>query len=120
MGLVKICTKCGRALPLDRFTTAKGYKYGRYSKCKECCAKESKEYYAKNKNKVCTYKREWRHQTEAYEVLKAEELLGGWRIYVLNHIKEGESKYTAVKVATADVYRTNDKKEFLGYLEREI
>lgn len=57
---------------------------------------------------------------ERLELLRASELLGGYRIYVLNHVKEGESKYTCVKVSTSEVYRTNDKRKFISYLEGVI
>lgn len=74
----------------------------------------------------CGYERQkWkeyeeRKKPEAVELLRASELLGGYRIYVLNHCKEGEVKYTCVKVSTAEVYRTNDKRKFLSYLEGVI
>lgn len=118
--LKKVCTRCKRYLPLDKFPKHQGYKYGVYSRCRECVNEQSREYYEKHRDYLQAYNRQYRADITNYDIFKAEELLGGWRIYILNHFKQGESKYTAVKVATANVFRTNDKAEFLKYLEGEI
>ena len=131
MGFVKTCTKCGKTKPIDDFYNSPTGKYGVYSVCKECQRKEHKKYYAADLERRREMNRKYRerHQekerlakekAERIEILRASEILGGYRIYVLNHTKDGEFKYTAVKVHTADVFRTNDKREFLCYLEREI
>ena len=131
MGIIKKCTKCGRELSLDNFYNSQTGKYSVYSVCKKCMSEIHKKYYSKNLEKMQEMtriynKRRWEREKEAKKqaemmsTLKVSEILGGYRIYVLNHTKEGEFKYTAVKVHTADVFRTNDKREFLCYLEREI
>lgn len=131
MGLVKTCTKCGRDLSLENFYKSPTGKYGVYSVCKECQKKECKKHYSVNlEKKRAMYKlyrerhvekiKEEQRKAEMIEMLKVSEILGGYRIYVLNHVKEGESKYTCVKVSTAEVYRTNDKRKFLSYLEGVI
>ena len=128
MEFVKTCTKCGRELTLDNFYKSPNGKYGVYSVCKKCMSKIHKKYYSKDLEKRRTMnriyderRREREKETkEMIETLKVSEILGGYRIYVLNHTKDGEFKYTAVKVHTADVFRTNNKREFLCYLEREI
>jgi len=127
MGLVKTCTKCGRLLPIEKFTPAPNYKYGVYSRCRECNNESSKIYYHQNHEKIRSYQKDYNkklkqeeERLKQMEHLKSCEVLGGWRIYVLNYCKDGEAKYTCVKVSTADVYRTNDKAEFLKYLEGEI
>lgn len=127
MGLVKTCTKCGKTKPLTEFYKDWSGKNETKNICKECY----KDYYTKNlaikqeRNKAYRERYEKRlkeqeRKLEAVELLQASELLGGYRIYVLNHCKEGEVKYTCVKVSTAEVYRTNDKRKFLCYLEEVI
>lgn len=131
MGLVKTCTKCGRDLSLENFYKSPTGKYGVYSVCKECQRKECKKHYLHNLEKkramYRTYnqkraerEKQAKENEERLEILRASEILGGYRIYVLNHCKEGEAKYTCVKVSTAEVYRTNDKRKFLSYLEGVI
>lgn len=131
MGLVKTCTKCGKAKPIDEFYNSLTGKYGVQARCKECQRKEHKKYYnahlehKRAMNRIYNERRQERERLakeneERLELLKASEILGGYRIYILNHVKEGEVKYTCVKVSTAEVYRTNDKRNFLCYLEGVI
>ena len=46
---MKICTKCGRTLPLTEFHRKSTGKNGRDSKCKKCKLVEYKEYYHKKR-----------------------------------------------------------------------
>lgn len=50
----KKCTKCGRELPLSEFNKCSINTDGLQYRCKECCNKESMEYYYKKSkmNKV--------------------------------------------------------------------
>lgn len=131
MGFVKTCTKCGRTKPIEEFYNSTTGKYGVQARCKDCQRKEHKKYYIADleRRRQMNKKYRERHQekerlakenAERIEILRASEILGGYRIYVLNHVKEGEAKYTCVKVETAEVYRTNDKRKFLNYLEGVI
>lgn len=124
MGFVKTCTKCGRTLTLDHFSPAPSYKYGVYSRCHECVNEASKQYARTHREKVSQrnkeYRQRWEEKQRQLRELQDCEILGGYRIYVLNYCKEGEAKYTCVKVETAEVYRTNDKRKFLDYLEGVI
>jgi len=131
MGFVKTCTKCGKTKPIEEFYNTPTGKYGVQARCKECQRKEHKKYYAADlerrremnriyKERQYAKEKLAKENAERIEILRASELLGGYRIYVLNHCKEGESKYTCVKVSTAEVYRTNDKRKFLSYLEGVI
>ena len=123
MEFVKTCTKCGKTKPITEFYKDWAGKNETKNICKECY----KGYYTKNLaikqelNKAYRERlKEQERKLEAVELLQASELLGGYRIYVLNHVKEGEVKYTCVKVSTAEVYQTNDKRKFLDYLEGVI
>ena len=127
MGFVKTCTKCGKTKPIEEFPKDLKGKYGVKAICKDCMHIYYEKHAEKRKemNKVycARYRQEIKEQErklEAVELLQASELLGGYRIYVLNHCKDGEVKYTCVKVSTAEVYRTNDKWKFLCYLEEVI
>lgn len=69
---------------------------------------------------VCGKKEYSRRSYEKYlaekaALKKAEETLGGWKMYYLKHPKKGESMYNAI-ATTGDVFKTNDKEEFLRFV----
>lgn len=111
----KKCTKCGRELPLEQFARYPSGKYGVYSRCKECVREGNKEYYYEKRFKIEKQRERHRAAEEREKQLAAltdYEVFGDMRIYILNTKKE----YTAVRVSTAEVFRTSDKKEFINYL----
>lgn len=57
----KICTKCGRQLPIstEYFKKNKTCKYGLSSVCKECQKKLDKQYRDANKNHIKEYLKQW-------------------------------------------------------------
>ena len=111
MELVKTCTRCRRTLPLDRFSKNDTYKDGFKTICKDCVNDYGRHYY--------------RHQLEKWhkfnenltlkEMMQAEETLGGYKIFIQNHVKKGEQKYNIVDTA-GEVFKTNNKDEFFNYL----
>ena len=121
MESLKKCTCCGKELPLYEFAPDGRYKYGVLSRCRKCIAKAAREYRLK-REKAGWYKSKPPKQKEEDLVAIKEFniVCGGYKIFVLNHCKEGEVKYTCVKVSTAEVFRTNDKRKFLCYLEGVI
>lgn len=116
----KVCSKCGRELTLDHFSPAKGYKNGYYSRCHDCVNQATREYYQAHRDRKREtnriYQQRYREKKEQLQTLRDCEVIGGYRMYILNHAKQGEYKYTAVKVSTADVFRTNNVTEFFSYL----
>lgn len=109
MNETKICTKCKRELPLSQFWEDIAYKDGHKTWCREMHREHrlrQKEY------SRCSYE-EYLAEKEALR--KAEEILGGWKMYYLKHPKKGESMYNAI-ATTGDVFKTNDKKEFLRFV----
>ncbi len=46
---MKFCRKCDRWLPENNFCRDRATKNGRYSYCRECCSRESRERYKKNR-----------------------------------------------------------------------
>ncbi len=57
----KLCTKCGRTLPVKCFNKSKGHLYGVSSQCKDCWKVYTKRYYASGKARVVFRKRRVAH-----------------------------------------------------------
>ena len=59
--VMKKCTYCGRWLVASKanFYKEKSCKYGLYSKCKECCKKQQKQYHQNNREKVLEYQKQY-------------------------------------------------------------
>lgn len=55
----KICSKCGRELPLSEFYKNKTTKDGASYWCKKCNKKDSRRYYAANKEKIAERNRKY-------------------------------------------------------------
>mgnify|MGYP000143278260 CR=1 FL=1 len=127
MNETKICTKCKRELPLSEFSRMKNGKNGLRPWCNECNRAAARAWaqanperfketcrknYIKRKEKMKTLaareREEWR---KAF----VKDVLGGYTIYILNYPTNKERKYNAVSTA-GDVFKTNDKKEFLRFV----
>jgi ribosomal protein L32E len=69
----KICTNCGRDKPLEDFHKESNGKFGRKSRCAECCTLISKKWKEQNKNKEIENRKKWntlnkeRHKKLTYE-----------------------------------------------------
>lgn len=127
MNETKICTKCKRELPLSEFSRMKNGKNGLRSWCNECNRAAARAWaqanperfketcrknYIKRKEKMKTLAaREREERRKAF----AKDVLGGYTIYILNYPTNKERKYNAV-ATTGDVFKTNDKKEFLRFV----
>lgn len=75
MADTKICSKCGRELPISQFYKSKSRKDGLHPQCKECIKqhytenKEAilerrKQYYAKNKETIADYQKQYRKENK--------------------------------------------------------
>ena len=127
----KRCTKCGRELPLSEFSRLKTGKNGLRPICNECNRAIVKAWYVVHREERKEYTR--RYNTTKKERLKTlaarereqrqeefkKNILAGWKMYVLNYAAQRERKFNAVSTA-GDVFRTNDKREFLAYLEKVL
>ena len=60
MADTKICSKCGRELPISQFYKCKSNKDGLQAHCKECL----KQYYAENKEAIAEYKKQYRQENK--------------------------------------------------------
>ena len=54
-GIVKICFKCERTLPMRMFYTHSETRDGRLGKCKQCTKEDTKQNYIKNRDKIRAY-----------------------------------------------------------------
>lgn len=125
----KRCTKCGRELPLSEFSRMKRGKNGLRTWCNECNRATARAWHKANKEKHLKYLREYRakrkekmktlaeREREARRKDFAKDVLGGYKIYILNYPTNKERKYNAVSTA-GDVFKTNNKAEFLQFVQR--
>lgn len=60
MADTKICSKCGRELPISQFYKSKSRKDGLHPQCKECI----KQYYTENKEAIAEYKKQYRQENK--------------------------------------------------------
>lgn len=80
----KICTTCGRELPLDNFYKNKSKKYGVQGECKECFNIRRREYHEKNKEKEKLYRENNRERIS----LRDKEYYENNREKIILHRKE--------------------------------
>lgn len=95
------CAKCGEIKPVSNFPHPSSYR------CNDCKT-EVKDHLVFAQDEDENVKPE----------VTAEEVraVGGFKVYILNHIKSGEYKYNVVPTE-GELFQTNDKKEFLRYAE---
>lgn len=127
----KQCHKCGEWLPLDRFGKDVNGKNGLKTWCKSCLAAYKHEYYEQHKEKLrmqtraSQLKRLGQKQTLAQQEFLHERMeflrnvCGGYKIAVLNYAKKNEFKYN-IERTDGRVFCTNNKEEFLTFLEKRL
>lgn len=97
---MRICRCCHKELPLSAFNKDKSRKDGYYIYCRECSHKKQKESISKQEERT---------------IARADEIIGGYKISILNHASRIEKKYN-VTSTNGNYYATNDKVEFFNYL----
>ena len=72
MDSTKICSKCGRELPISKFSKRKSSKDGLQAYCKECKAEYRKQYYTEHKAEETEYQKQYKaeHKKECAEYQK--------------------------------------------------
>jgi hypothetical protein len=114
----KICSKCGRELPLECFGKHKSKKDGLQPYCKECQKQygkqywkeyyarhrdeqleKNKQYYAEHRDELIEYKKQWRADNPEYDKLHGKQ-------YYAEHRKE-RNQYFAERYATIEGYARN-------------
>lgn len=74
----KVCSKCGRELPLNEFYKNKGMKDGHKNECKECFKQRQKQYYKGNRDTILEQTKQYRqehkeHYAEYFKEHKEEK-----------------------------------------------
>jgi len=109
---MKRCSKCGQLLPLDSFSKEPTYKDGYKTVCKKCTNEYSREYRARKKDRRKTLLEIKKREPEEY-------LLGGIKIYILNHAGDRECKFNVVSTS-GEVFNTNNREKFFEFLRGKV
>lgn len=109
---MKVCSTCKRELPLSAFGKLYSSKDGLQYSCKECLNKRNRGYFANNRDKY----HEYYLKREARENMLDNYAIGGYKIFILNHTKEGEYKYNIINTVNQEVFKTNNKDEFIKFV----
>lgn len=127
----KVCHKCGEKKPLREFSRQASCRGGYSTFCKACKSKQAREWAEKNperkKQMNLAYQQKVKAQTrtlaqkEFYAAKKdfQTDLLGGFKASILNYTKRGEFRFNIVRT-DGKVFKTNNKQEFLDFLEKRI
>lgn len=103
---MKKCGKCHQILPLSEFWFR--VKDGCYqSYCKKCNTLYSKKHPRKYHKKLSRKEKE------------SAFILGGYKIYILNHYSEEEYKYNILST-TGKLFKTNSDKEFIDKIKEIV
>lgn len=96
--ITKVCTKCGKKLPISEFNKNVGGKYGVRSICKVCCSKRAKAYNEAHKeqrkaqhkiyNKI--NKERIRAQRKTYREVHKEQIHAQSKIYSKTHKEQNK------------------------------
>ncbi len=99
----KICSKCKQWKPFDCFSPNKKMTLGYGSRCKECVAKEARERYTANKEKLQERSRQWRKNNPE----KHKESLRGT---YARHYKNNAEFQEANRQRAAEYRKSNPEK----------
>lgn len=77
----KICSKCGRELPLTEYYKRKSSKDGLYNYCKECCKQYNKQFRIDNPTYMKEYNKQYRINNAEYEIKRRKHYYGTIRGY---------------------------------------
>lgn len=104
----KICSKCKRELTLAHFNKNKKNKDGLRGECRECQAKQKREYREKNKEKISKYNKEYSKKYNKDYIRKNKDILNEKKRKWYEENREEILKY---KIE----YRENNKRKILEY-----
>lgn len=96
----KFCTGCRRELPVSEFYRNR-------------CMKNGLNYYCKTCHR--DYSRGFGWGYSAQQEQRVEEVLGGYKIYILKYVKPGEFKFNVLNT-NGKVFKTNKKEDFLAFI----
>ena len=98
---MRICRCCHKELPLRAFNKDKSRKDGYYIYCRDCAHKKQKESISKQEERT---------------IARADEIIGGYKISILNHASQTEHKFTIIGT-DGFLYQTNDRDDFYKQLK---
>lgn len=104
----KVCITCGEEKPLSEFWARKGTKDGKSPQCKSCL------YKIRKRSRMKAYRN--KHQLDEKDF---DKINGGYKVYILNHPKKGEHKYTVVGT-NGNFFCAEKKSGFIQYLEENL
>lgn len=96
----KVCSHCHQRKPLKDFNKDKSRKDGYYIYCRDCAHEKQKESLSKQ---------------EERRILKADKVIGGYKVSILNHPSRTESKFNIVGT-DGYYYATNEANDFMDIL----
>ena len=114
---MKVCSKCKRELPLSAFGKRTDSKDGLHYMCRECHNQHQRNYSVKNREKRREYNKRAKAKRKLLEYYDLCDAVGGYKMFILNHIKNGEYKYNVVNTVTQEVFKTNNKDEFIRFVK---
>lgn len=118
----KVCPGCNKELPVSEFWKAKSRPGGLQCYCKKCQKKKMQKRYLdylernrKHKERIALRMANRENLSKALKPFTTD-VLGGFKITVLNYIKKGEKKYNVLPIG-GELFATNSKQKFMDYLE---
>lgn len=118
----KFCPCCKEELPVSAYWIKKSTKDGLQNYCKKCQKKKNRKRYEDYLDRNRKHKQRIALRMEKRENLSKAlkpfciDVLGGFKITILNHAKKGEKKYNILPIG-GELFATNSKNEFMDYLE---
>ena len=113
----KVCSCCKKELPLSEFHLRLASRDGYRHKCKKCCIKYLREYrkrpHVKELERIMAIK--FRNKKIEIENNKINDIIGGYKIAILNYVKDGEKNFV-IQSTLGELFAANSKKEFMAYL----
>lgn len=106
--MMKRCTDCGNEKSLDLFSNFKHGRLGKKPHCKDCGARQTKEWVANNRSKKmamdAAYRKENRSKITAYKLQNREKHLSDMKAW---HAKNWSEESAAEAAERARSYRAN-------------
>lgn len=112
----KVCKDCGESKPVEDFFPDNRYRDGYMNYCRACRNKRAKQYRKNNpdynKKRRLLYAKKHKEQVLLNNL---DSILGGYKIYILKHIKNGECRFNIVPTK-GEIFRTNTFTDLIDYL----
>ena len=114
----KTCSKCKREQTIDQFWADIRYKDGYMGVCKSCRRENTKRYMEKHPEhrlKRLNASKNWHKEQKV--IKNADNILGGWTIYIPNYVKNREFKFNAIST-NGESFKTNTYTDFVDWIHK--